>query len=489
MTGAEAVPTLLADVHELTGYDAAALPGTGVATAVFGVGSTGVTSLVEACRRADPAAQIAEGRWGRGPDDAAIGIALMVVDPTSSVGQQERRALDELRSRFGVVALVCTKIDAFWDWPRILRTHRSVLDPHELLPVFAVSATVGAGIPAILEWIADQVSESVEVRQERAQLAAALGAIEHMVGGPEDPMGSGTQTDVLARRRRFLVESRDRGRGDRLAAGRAGLARARGRSLAEVATGARALATAGVARCAALRSGEVAAHAEWMSAQATALRDQVDAATEERIEQVRATTLVGIDGHDAAADLDAQAARPEPAPEPPFSRELPGPRGGAEGALLMLIGASTGVGVGRLIVAPMASVQTLQWISMPLTLLLGLAVAVWVTRVRRTATLRADMRAWTTDVVAETRSRLDHRVTSRVAAAEAPLAGQVARHYERRARHTVDAVEEIDNQMRELRSGSADADHRARLARMHGLRRDLLARARADKLAQMRKDG
>jgi hypothetical protein len=479
---------LLSRVHGLTGFDAAAVAGTGTVVAVFGVGGTGVTCLVEACHLIDPSAPVVEGRWGRQHDDRTVGIALMVLDPTSSVGEEEREAVDELRSRFGIVALVGTKIDAFWEWPRILRAHRALLDPHEELPVFAVSSLAAlsgapdeSGVSAVLVWAGEHLAAPGDLRAERARVAAALGAVDHAEAGLyrlTDSDAAAEEAEALTRRRRQLLESRDRGRGDRLTAARTGLASVRGQSLADVAAGTRALAAAATTRSASLTRRTLDDYVHWLGAETVALRDRVDEATDDLLDEVRAAALLGLDA--GPTETGAPDVPPEErSPEPPFSRPVPSGRRGGEDALVVVIGASTGLGLGRLIVAPMASVQTLQWISMPLTLLLGVAAAALVIRVRRVAALRAEIRGWSNDALGETRGRLDHRVGARVAAAEPHLISQISRYYDRRARHVAGQVAEIDERLRGLRSGAADQVHRDRLGRVRSTRRELAALADA----------
>lgn len=481
-------PDLVRRVRGVTGFDAGVVDGTGAEVAVFGIGGTGVTSFVAACRAIDPAAAVSEGRWRRrrdgappaGPDpaDHAVGIALMVLDPSSSIGEEERAATEELRSRFGIVALICSKIDAFWEWPRILRAHRGFLDPHEQLPVFAVSSIAAchgaadeSGVPAVLDWIREHLAGPDDLRRQRARVAAALGALEHAEIGitrAADAAAARTSDDALGRRRRVVVESRDRGRADRLNAARIGLARTRSQSLAEVATGVRALAAAATTRCASLTAAGVDDYVAWLRTEVAALGDRVEYAVDARIEEVRAVTTVGIDA--APGDIGTSVpvagdAGPvgDTGAAPTFGRPVPTGRRGAEDAMLVLIGASTGVGFGRLIVAPMASVQTLQWVSMPLTLLLGVAIAAWVIRVRRTSGLRAEMRGWTTDVLGETRGRLEQRVALRMAAAEPRLMGQVTRHHERRTRQAAAEIAGIDDALRARRTGIDEQRHRDRL--------------------------
>lgn len=475
-----AVTDVAAAVAELTGVDPAPTIGGGTDIAVFGIGGTGVSSLLEACRRTEPGIRMERGRWGARADDAAVGAALLVVDPTSSVGAEERAAADELRRRFGIVALVCTKIDAFWEWPRILRAHRATLDPREELPVFAVSSTLAlagtateSGVDGLLAWAADEVSAPADERRERARTGAALAALGQL---EDELVAAGARRDddpdELAARRRAVLESRDRGRADRLVAVRTGLARARSETFADIAGATRALAAEATARSAGLSARGREDFARWLTEQTVALRARVDEATDQRLDEVEAAALLGID-----------AAAPHPGPlgaddvGPPFDRPLPPLRRSGEDLLVVLIGASSGLGLGRLIVAPMASVQTLQWVSMPLTLALGVVAAVLVIRVRRSAAVRAELRTWSSDVLTETRGRLEHRVGTRVAAAESHLVSQVTRFHERRARQATADVAVIDDQLRALRSGAARQPARDRLARVRALRTELIRTA------------
>ncbi|MEE4022212.1 hypothetical protein V1Y59_03895 [Gordonia sp. PKS22-38] len=478
MTTTASVGDVRAEVAALTGFDPEAMIGSGADVAVFGIGGTGVRSLVSACRRVDAGVAVDVGRSVDHPDDSAVGVALLVVDPTSSVGAEERALLDDLRVRFGVVALVCTKIDAFWEWPRILRAHRATLDPRAELPVFAVSsvialddATADSGIPGLLEWVADELHAPPAVRRERARLGAALAALgraeDALIAAADD---RGVDTDELARRRRALADTRDRGRVDRLAAARAGLARVRSESYADVAVGTRALAAEATTRSSQLTARTGGDFVRWLTDETVMLRDRVDAATDERLDEVRASALLGID----ASPAEPGPARADDMTGPPFERPVPSRRRSGEDALLVLIGASTGLGIGRLIVAPMASVQTLQWVSMPLTLVLGVLVAALVIRVRRTATVRVDLRNWGSEVLNETRGRLEHRVGARVAAAEPALISQISRFHERRARQAAAEIAAIDEQLRAQRSGATAHADRERLARLRAARNELL---------------
>lgn len=419
------------------------------------------------------------------PAHPSAGVALFVVDPASAADQEDERLMSALRASFGTVALVCTRIDAFWEWPRILRAQRAVLDPYEQLPVFAVSAAAAlggaadeSGIPGLLDWLTAVVAAPEAVRTERARVAAAAGAVEYALGRtpprpPADHLADEVQS--LAARRRDLLGGRDRGRADRLAVLRVGIGRARTQTMGDIHAGIRALATAAGARSATVTRAGLAEHTAWLDRELAVLTGRIDAITEERIEEVATATLVGLDV--------SEEAPPPPDDEPVGVRRSP-PTGGRPGedALLMVIGASTGLGIGRLVVAPMAAVQTLQWFSMPLTLILGLGVAVWVIRMRRAASLRSEIRVWGSEVLSEARGRLEHRAGIRIGAAESRIGGQVARHHERRGRLVAEEVAAIDDRVRLLRAEASGAAASARATRqrldeLHDLHGALAGRA------------
>ncbi|MGW0035281.1 hypothetical protein [Gordonia sp. NPDC003376] len=457
-------------VHRLTGVQVADCgpapvgPGSVIVT---GTADMEVDGVVDACRRLAPELSFTGfGERTRVPGSA---VALMVVDPSSAIGDEERALLNGLRARVGTVALVCTRIDAFWEWPRILRGHRALLDPASELPVFAVSvaaADAGAddesGVADLADWLAETTAAPPATRAERARMGICLGELDRtladvvaadLAAGTALPAADDPGAQRLTALRQHLVATRDRGRNDRLGAIRAGLAGVRASALADVAVGVRSAGAIATARCSrpGCRTDE---HAHRLDAEITALGARIDDIVTERLEEVSAVALLGVEG--------ADVAMPEPdTPLEQVRRPLPTGRRGAEDALVVLIGASTGLGVGRLAVAPMASVQTLQWISMPLTLALGVAAAIWVIRVRRATVRRTDLRGWSLDVLADTRGRLEHRVAMRVAAAESRLAGQIGRHHDRRARQVAEQVGEIDRRLRELR-GSAAREHKAR---------------------------
>ncbi|MDL9935155.1 hypothetical protein QSJ18_00190 [Gordonia sp. ABSL1-1] len=437
---------------------------------IVGAEGVGVRTLVAACAELDDRLELIVG-----PDESrsaavgvadGVGVAVFVVDPMSAVGEEERRRLAALRAAYGTVGVVCAKIDAFWDWPRIARAHRDALDPSGALPIFAVSALAarageptGSGIPDLVAWLREELDAPLAQRRAEAASAAARSSVDDLLA-EESTDRDGTMIADLQRRRRALVENRDRGRADRLAAVRAGLTRARAETVTQVQHGLQAIA-ARMAEAPAIADPE-----QMLRNELGLLSAEVSRTLSDRIDEVGATALLGlggVTGASAASDTGVQIGDPRPIRD--------GRGRGAEDALMVVIGASTGLGVGRLIVAPMASVHTLQWISMPLTLVLGVAVAVAVIRTRRSSSTRTEVRAWLRDALADARIRADREVGLRVGAAETGLCGQITRSYDRNIRLTAAAVADLDGEMRRIRN--AAADRRLRLDQARDLHRQL----------------
>ncbi|MGU3291533.1 hypothetical protein [Williamsia sp. M5A3_1d] len=424
---------------------------------VTGVGRSGVSTLIDALGLVDPGLTVVRAA----PDDlsrsdssrsdssqsdssrsdlslpARARVGLLVIDPSSVVGDEEAALFTRLRSVATTVAVVCTKVDAFWDWPTNARASRAVLDPTGRWPVFAVSgaaAVAGAvdesGVDELIGWIRQSPPVAPHDTAGDARVARRRSA-----------------TDLAATRAR-LVRGRDRGRADRLAALRSGLASIRARAIADLNAGVRDIGAASRDTVAGLRDDDVAAHAEWVGTAVTHLRDRLDARVRTELDQIRAVALLGIE---PVAPVAPAPRRPPVTLRPRAER-----RRGAEDALMVLVGASGGATLGRLVVTPFAQVHTLQWITVPVALVIGVAMAIGVVRLRRVAALRTAVRTWTTEAVGEARAAIEHDLLDRITAAEPVIAGQVSRHYERRARLVAEQVAAIDTEMRAVRPGGTE---------------------------------
>lgn len=124
---------------------------------------------------------------------------------------------------------------------------------------------------------------------------------------------------------------------------------------------------------------------------------------------------------------------------------------------MIVVGASAGVGLGRLVVSPMALVPAWAVANTVIALVLGGALAWWITRSRALVADRARLRGWTQESLARVRSSVEQHVLSRILDAESMLASAVATA-DRDAVARIDvALAEVDAELRRL------ADHRSAL--------------------------
>lgn len=429
--------SVIAEVAGLTGTGLAGIDASEVV--VGGTGKVGVTSVTRVL--VDRGVRARE--WSESGRRAAV--ALLIVDPSSGVSDVEVAAVRRLRDRASLVAVVCNKIDAYWDWPTLLKVNRGIVDPDGRMPIFAVSAAAAlagyrteSGFDELIEWLQDQVDGPA--RPERLESLEAERHLDTLISGLAAERGD-PAADLLTERA-DAVASRDRGRSDRLAAVRGGANQIRAAGVTELEVAARDLSTDAAARASALCRSDTQDFEQWLAARLTDLRDRA----QERFDDARGALA-------ARALLGLEAVGPAPAHTPlPISMPpVPPRRRGVEEALLVAFGASAGLGLGRLLVMPLSAVDTLQWVAMPLTLLLGAAIAAGLVRLRRLSALRTSMAGWAGEAIVTMRGRIEQDVSRQVLAAESVIGGRLARFYEHRAQIVSDRVTELDAQIRALR--------------------------------------
>ncbi|MBD0021989.1 hypothetical protein GII33_01580 [Gordonia pseudamarae] len=429
------------EIRTVTGRDVATVPVPGRAVVFAGVGGTGVSSVIGACARVAP--DLVVGDWADrdpGAPDAAA-VAVLVVDPSSSVDEEESALLAELRQEIGVVALVCNKIDAYWEWPDMLRRIRAVLDPAGRLPLFAVAARRGdSGIAALTDWLTCVVSAPDEVRHGLRQAGVGLVEADAVGAVPLDDDAARLSRDLVDRRR-VILAGRDRGRAERYAAVRVEFAAARAEIVDELDAVVRTLSAVADARCDRLGRHEVALYRTWFDGLLTSAAGHLDQLSASRLAEAAAVGLAGIGGFAGAG--------PAPAAHPVViaPAAAAGPRRGAEDALFALLGVSTGFGVGRAVGAAASSMDAAHVpdrLLTPVTVLTGLAIAVWVIGVRRTSATRARLRAATAAAIAELRTTGERLVLSRSSSTEIEVTGQIGRYHDRLGRDTGRQVAAID---------------------------------------------
>jgi len=93
-----------------------------------------------------------------------------------------------------------------------------------------------------------------------------------------------------------------------------------------------------------------------------------------------------------------------------------------EDRIMLLVGASGGLGLGRLALSSMAgAASTLEGVAMPAAVGLGVGAAWWLARARRAVADRARLERWVAEVLADLRTGLEAMLTERALAAERQL--------------------------------------------------------------------
>ncbi|HEY2096100.1 MAG TPA: hypothetical protein VGH72_06545 [Pseudonocardia sp.] len=148
----------------------------------------------------------------------------------------------------------------------------------------------------------------------------------------------------------------------------------------------------------------------------------------EQIEDLYEITGQPVDG----APPGEHAARTGP-PVPSIAPPVRSSRSVLEDRLMLVVGASGGLGLGRLAMSSLVEVTSVLGASaMPVAVGLGVGAAWWLARARRAVTERARLAQWVGGVLDELRIGLEAMVTERALAAERRLGGAVSRAVDER---------------------------------------------------------
>lgn len=431
---------------------------TGCAVRVVAVRGIDPTSVLDALAPFDPVTDA--------PDGPAV--VVMVLDGASVLGRDELAALDAAAADVERVAFVLTGADAHADRDAVrerdealLRAHsgrfadvRVLLGP-DVLPAVVRDALVDPGV------IADRNTR----RAAHSLVERTCRRITETARATRD--GSDAATDELRARKARLVAMRDGGRAERLARLRGDVQRARIDLMHAAGSEVRAVAAA--VRADIDRAGRRDLHTlpERMGELADRAATDLDAVVGRRLADLAARAGV--------SDLPAAAPAPHDPPPGPEPRHR-----GVEDRMMVIVGASAGVGLGRLAVAPISMVPALDIATIPITLTLGGAAAWWLAGARRLVAERAHLRQWVSDSAAHLRSQLEQRVLGRILETEAAVSARVIADSRAAGLAVDEELAGIDAEARRLaaqRSGRVASCERDRAALLGVL---ALLEARAD---------
>ncbi|MFD1814436.1 hypothetical protein [Rhodococcus gannanensis] len=431
------------------------LPRSGApSVAVVGPAGSGRSALAAAL-----APLLSGVRVGDGVADPGTVVTVLTFDASAPIGREELGLLAEARERGSTVIAVVTRVDLHHAAATVADRDAALLSVHApgavTGPVLLVSATTGRGLPELCAVVGHALGDTGSTPHRRAELDRA----RTLVLATAADLRRDGDSAALRERRAALVADRDGPRAESGAALRRLSALARVDLTHHVADRVRA-GTAGL-RAELDRSGKSALDA---------FPDRVRGEIESLTAEVDATTARALD---ALASEVLGAPHPVAGPNrPPPAVDDPQPRHrGVEDRMMILVGASAGAGLGRLVVAPMSEIPALDLLALPLPLVVG-GVAAWaLTRMRGLAADRAHLRLWLAEATAQVRSALEGRVLARLVESEAEIVDAVQRAHRDRVRTTEDSLVAVDRELRESAARSS--------GRLAAVERDLVVLDRA----------
>ncbi|MEV6660888.1 hypothetical protein [Nocardia fluminea] len=393
---------------------------------------------------ADPAA---------GNDPAA---ALLVFDAGSVLGADMFALIDRLRAAGQRILLAMNGFHAYQDWRATRDRNLELLAARGItdLDIVAVSARLAAaaratddsalldrsGVAGLHATLAAATAKGPADGAERrtAVRARVLADTRARIDEQITALRSGTDTARIREERIGLVAERDGGRQTGLAAVRSQVQLARVDLTTELGAMVRALHTRSRAELDRCDRAELRAYPQRLQQAAGELSASVDAVIDARV--IEAARRIGT----AAPTARRHDPAPRVGPDPGKRHR------GVEDHLMIALGASAGVGLGRLIVAPLSLVPTLDVASVPVTLLLGAGAAAWVVRARGQLAERNHMAQWVSEALVNIKAQLEQRVAGVLVDIEAELAEHVVRESTARAVAVDRRVTELDALARRL---------------------------------------
>ncbi|MFQ6393418.1 hypothetical protein ACLMAJ_08200 [Nocardia sp. KC 131] len=445
-----------------------AVLGTGAASAVTLIGpdDANTTLLRTELARFEPridlsdpvadASAAVETTSGSGAAPAAV--ALILLDAGSSLGTDTVRLVHRLRADGTRILLAMNGIHAYQDW-RAVRAHNLELlaaqgaADLDVVPVsarLAVAARAGgdaslldrSGLTALHAELAAAATgaEATGGGRLTAVTSRVLAETRQRVVDQVAALRSGTEPAQWREERTVLLAGRDGGRATALSTLRSQLHLARVDLMTDVGSRVRAMHTAARGELDRLRPSRLGDYPERLQQAVTELTGAVDVEIERRVAQLTLRVDGSTGEHAMPPRRRDSAPRVGPDPDPRHR--------GVEDHLMIALGASAGVGLGRLLVSPLALVPTLDVASVPVTLLLGAGAAGWVVRARRQVADRAHVRQWVSDALVNVKAQLEQRVATALVESETTLADRVVRTSTARMVETDRRVAELEARLR-----------------------------------------
>ncbi len=414
----------------------------------------------------DPAAEPGAG--------AVCPVALVVLDAGAVVGAEMIGVVERLRGEGARVVLALEGIHAHEDWEGVLARDVTLLG-EPVVPVSGRMAAVGRGcgdaaladragvgllharlVEAMGAGAAGDQVDIVRqrvVRETRRRIEVELGKLR----GGEDVAG-------LREERAALLAVGDGGRGVGMGMLRNRLHLARVDLVHEVGSRVRGLNAALRGEIDRLGRTEQEGFPQRLSESVEKLTREIDRASRVRLGELSRQLEESVGGAESESNTGGSrgadgwaseivGSRSEAGGEGFSSLRMaaePGPRSrGVEDHLMIALGASAGFGLGRLVVSPLALLQALEYAIVPVSLLLGAAVAGWVVRARGQLADRSHLQQWVADTLVNVKAQLEQRVATALVEAEERLTDRIVAATTARMIETDRRVGELEAQLRQ----------------------------------------
>ncbi|NQE66035.1 hypothetical protein NG2371_00475 [Nocardia gamkensis] len=434
-------------------------PGAVGVVTVIGPDDVNTTLLRTELARFEPRVTLSEPRADSGAETAAPAgavppaVALILLDAGSIIGADVLEAIARLRADGTRLLLAMNGIHAYQDWRAVRERNLELLAAQgsaelDIVPVSArlAAAARTAGDTGLLDRsglgaLHAQLTAAAAAGGDRrgAVTARVLADTRQRVAEQVAALRSGAEPARLREERAILLAGRDGGRATAMSTLRGQLHLARVDLMTEIGASIRALHTAVRAELDRLRPAELADYPARLQQAVTEMTGALDHVIDLRLAELSARIERTNDAPTRRRD---PAPRVGPDPEPRHK--------GVEDHLMVALGASAGVGLGRLLVAPFSLVPALDVASVPVTLLLGGGAAAWVVRARRQLADRAHIRQWIADALVNVKAQLEQRVATALVEAEAVLADHVVRASTARMIETDRRVARLETDLRRM---------------------------------------
>ncbi|WP_306364724.1 hypothetical protein [Nocardia sp. CC227C] len=405
-----------------------------------------------------------------------VGVALVLCDAAAPIGAHTLDVVRRLRAGGARIVFALGGIHAHDDWRAVRDRNRELLaaalDDRAGVDIVPVSPQLAAAARTAEDGaVADAaLLDRAGIALLHARLAAAAGAVtaadqaegvlrrvladtRRRIGEQIEALRSAADTAALREERVELLAVGDGGRSIGMTALHNRMQLAKVDLVHEVGARIRSLNIAARADVERLGRAEQRDYPRNLQRAVDELTTEIDAEIRHRLTDLTRIVELTVRAFALTEDEDAE---PEPTMRvaqrvaaPPRVGPDPEPRRiGVEDRLMIVVGASAGFGLGRLIVSPFALMPALDYATVPLTLLLGAGVAAWLARARGQLADKAHLRQWIADALVNVKAQLEQRVAAVLVEAEDQITDQLVRLATENVVETDRRVGEIEDLLR-----------------------------------------